>query len=91
LVVASFGHEGQERVQAARVEVGAAPRLQVAQGPVGRPGRPVGAVRGERVPHVDHGDDPGGLGDLLPGEAVGIAAAVEALVVLADDRQGVAQ
>jgi hypothetical protein len=71
--------------------MGAPAGQQMAQSAVGRPGRPVGAVRGERVPHVDHGDDPGGLGDLLPGEAVGIAAAVEALVVLADDRQGVAQ
>jgi hypothetical protein len=72
-VVASFGHEGQERVQAVRVEVAAAPGLQVAQGPVGWPGRTVGAVGGECVPDVDHGDDAGGQRDLLGGEAVGVS------------------
>src|SRR5215207_1112642 len=47
--------------------------------------------RGERVPHVDHGHDSGGQRDLLPGEAVGVAVAVEALVALVDDLQGPAQ
>jgi hypothetical protein len=89
--VATPGHQGQEGVKAARVEMGAAVGLQVGQGTVGRPGRPVGAIRGQRVPHVGHGHDAGGQRDLLPGEAVGIAAPLVALVVLADHRQGVAQ
>ena len=89
--VATLGHQGQEGVKAARVEVAAPVGLHVGQGPVGRPGRPVGAVGGERVPHVGHGHDPRGQRDLLPGDPVGVAAPVVALVVLADHGEGVAQ
>jgi hypothetical protein len=89
--VAALGHQGQEGVQAVGVEVDAAVGLHVGEGAVGRPGRPVGAVGGERVPHVGHGHDAGGQGDLLPGQAVGVAGAVVALVVLADHGQGVAE
>src|SRR5918995_1889009 len=64
--VATLGHQGQEGVEAARVEVGAAVGRQVGQGAVGGPGRPVGAVRGQRVPDVGHGHDAGGQRDLLP-------------------------
>jgi hypothetical protein len=89
--VAALGHQGQEGVQAAGVEVAAPAGLQVSQGTVGWPGRPVGTIRGERVPHIGDGDDPGGQRDLLPGQGVGIAAPVVALVVLADHLQGLAQ
>ena len=73
--VAALGHQGEDGVKAVWVEVGAAPRFKVAQGPVGWPGRAVGTVGGECVPHVDHGDDAGGQRDLLPGEAVRVAGA----------------
>jgi hypothetical protein len=42
-------------------------------------------------PHVGHGLDPGRQRDLLPGQALGVAAPVVAPVVLADHGQGVAQ
>jgi hypothetical protein len=73
------------------VEMGAPAGQQMAQSAVGRPGRPVGAVPGERVPHVDHNDDPGGQRDPPAGVAAGVAVAVGALMVLADDLEGPAQ
>jgi hypothetical protein len=88
--VATLGHQGQEGVEAPGVEVGAAAGIEVAQGAVGRPRRPVGAVGGERVPDVGHGHDAGGQRDLA-GKAVGVAAAVVALVVLADHLEGFAE
>src|SRR5689334_5922552 len=47
------------------------------------PGPAVGPVRRHRVERVGHRQDAGGERDLLTGEAVGVAAAVEALVMAA--------
>ena len=58
---------------------------ELGPGPVGRQGRPVDAVAGHRVEGVGDGDDPTAQRDRAAGEAVGIAAAVPALVVVADD------
>ena len=46
----------------------------------------VAAVRRHRVPRVAGEDDPAGQRDQLAGEAVGVAAAVPALVLVADRR-----
>ena len=47
-------------------------------------GRPRPGAAGHRVPRVGQGEDRGALGDLLAGQAVGVSAAVPALVVVAD-------
>ena len=47
---------------------------------------PVQAGRGERVEGVRDGNDARAEWDLIAGETLGIAAAVEALVVVAHDR-----
>src|SRR6266851_9546061 len=49
----------------------------------------VWAVVGERVERVADGDDPGQQRDARAAQAVGVAVAVERLVVVADDRQQV--
>jgi hypothetical protein len=89
--MAALSHHGQEGVQAAWVEMGAAAGFQVPQGTVWRPGRPVGTVGGERVPHVGDSHDAGKQRDLLAGKAIGVALAVLALMVRADHRQRVTQ
>jgi hypothetical protein len=52
---------------------------------------PVGAVGGHRVVGVADEDDPRAERNLFAGEALGIAAPVEALVLVAHERQDVAQ
>jgi hypothetical protein len=49
-------------------------------------GAAIGAVRRHRVEGVGDGDDPRAERDRLPGQAAGIAVAVEPLVVVADHR-----
>src|SRR5437660_11032144 len=51
---------------------------------VARERRTIGARRGERVEDVGHGDDARLERDGLPGQSVGIAGAVPALVVMSD-------
>src|SRR4051794_12147447 len=54
-------------------------------------GGAVGADRRQRVEHVGHGEDPRRQRDGLAGQAVGVAGAVPALVVVAHDELGLAQ
>ncbi len=49
--------------------------------------QPVGPLRGDRVEGVGDGDDASAQGDLLAAQAIRVAAAVNALVVVANDRR----
>src|SRR4051812_42987486 len=54
-------------------------------------GRTIRAIRGQRVEGVGDREDPRRLWDVLAAEAVGVAAPVPPLVVVADDQLGVAE
>src|SRR5690606_19003457 len=86
--VAVFGEHGldargiaEEGVDASRVEMPAALRLQELDAFGERPGVLVGAFRDERVEHVGHGDDTRHQRDVLAVQSVRIAGAVELLVM----------
>ncbi len=69
------------------VELGARAALDLGQSRVLAPGPAVGARRGDRVVGVGDRHDPRPERDRLPLEAGRVAAAVEALVVVPDDRE----
>ncbi len=80
-----------ERGDHTGVELGARAPLQFGDGHLDRPGPAVGAGGGHRVEGVGDGDDPGALGDLGADQAVRVAAAVEAFVVVQDRGAGLAE
>ena len=80
-----------ERRDTARAELGGGGAAKLGERLVERPGRAVDAGRQHRVERVGDVDDPRAERDLLALQAVGIAGAVEALVVVADRRNGVAE
>ena len=80
----------EQRVDDARVELRAGDAAQLGVRGGGRARRAPRARRGHRDERVAREQDPRGERDLLAGEAVGVAGAVEALVLVADDRRGLA-
>ena len=80
------GHDLAEHVDDVGVEQRAAPLDDRLDAVRGRAGRGVHALGGDRVVDVGDGGDPGHLVDLAARLAVGIAAAVAALVVAQHDR-----
>ncbi len=54
-------------------------------------GRFVRSRRGQGIEHVRHGKDPCGKGNVLAFEPLVVAGPVKALVVSADDLQGIAE
>jgi hypothetical protein len=74
-----------ERGDDARVELRAGAAHELGDRVIVRHGRAVRAVRGHRVVGVAGEDDAAAERDLLAGEPVGVAGAVEALVLVADD------
>ena len=85
------GEQLLERRDAPGAELGARGLAQLVQRGVEGAGRTVDAGREHRVEGVGDVDDPRAERDVLAREAVGIAGAVEALVVMADRRDGVAE
>ena len=84
---------GEERLDSIRVKLGAGLLAQDVDRLLVRRRVAVGTGRGDRVERVGHRDDPGPQRDVLTAKAVGIAGAVEALMVMADDpgELGIAQ
>ena len=80
-----------ERADAARAELGAGGAAELGERLLERPGGAVDPRRQHRVERVGDVDDAGAERDLLVPEPVGVAGAVEALVVMADRRHGVAE
>src|SRR5262249_27700358 len=64
------------------VELGAGAALELLDRLVGRDAPPVDALGGHGVESIRDEDDPGAERDALAGEAVGVAAAVPALVMV---------
>ena len=80
-----------ERRDAARAELGARGLAELRERLVERPCGAVDARRQHRVERVGDVDDAGAERDLLAPQPVGVARAVEALVVVADRRDRVAE
>src|SRR3954468_3223927 len=75
---------GDERLHQVGVEVRAGRTPQLRDALLPGAGGAVGPGGGHRVEGVRHRDDPGELGDLRPGQAHGVAGAVDLLVVVHD-------
>ena len=81
----------QEGVDAACVEVAAPAFAQERDGARERPGGLVGAGGGQRVKYVGHSDDAALEGNCLASDAVGVACAIELLVVRQGDASAQSQ
>ena len=75
--------DADERLDQLRVELRAAAAAQLRDALLVRERRPVHAARRHGVVGVDQAEQPGDERDLLAGQAVGVAAAVVALVMVA--------
>src|SRR6188472_4569690 len=84
VVDALEGQDPLERGHTAGAELGACGAPELVQRLRSGPGGPVDARRQHRVERVRDVDDPRAERDLFAGEAVRVAAAVVALVVVAD-------
>ena len=74
-----------EKIHQLTVPLPARAALEGGDGPGGGEGGAVGSQGGHGVVGVGDGDDARTQGDLVAGESVGVAVAVHALVVVADD------